>query len=143
MVIGGLILTIISFNKIGGYESLRKKFSYSISVDELYSNKTCLAPPINSWNLVRNAKSDLPWPGVFIGLTVISIWYWCTDQVIAQRTLASKNITQLKLGVILCGYLKLLPLFIIGTLLFFLFVGKFSISNFCYSFPWYDFKSFV
>ena len=24
--------------------------------------------------------SDLPWPGMIFGLTVISTWYWCTDQ---------------------------------------------------------------
>ena len=29
-----------------------------------------------------------------------------------QRTLAAKDMMNLKLGVILCGYLKLLPLFI-------------------------------
>jgi uncharacterized sodium:solute symporter family permease YidK len=46
------------------------------------------------------------------GLTIISVWYFCTDQVIVQRTLAAKNMTHLKLGVLVCGYLKMLPLFI-------------------------------
>lgn len=114
MVIGGVVLTVISFNKIEGYENLRNKFSYAISRDELFSNKTCSVPPQYSWDLIRGVDSDLPWPGVFIGLFVISIWYWCTDQVIVQRTLASKNITHLKLGTIICGYLKLLPLYIMG-----------------------------
>ena len=105
MVFGGIIIAIISFIKIGGYDNLKNKFSYSLSVDELYTNNTCFAPPSDSWDLIRGVNSDLPWPGVFIGLFVISIWYWCTDQVIVQRTLASKNITQLKLGVIVCGKL--------------------------------------
>ena len=24
---------------------------------------------------------DLPWPGLIFGLTIISTWFWCTDQV--------------------------------------------------------------
>jgi hypothetical protein len=112
MIIGSIIVIAIGFNKVNGFSSVKEKYAYAISTEDLYSNKTCSVPPLDSWNLFRDVDSDLPWPGVFIGLTVISIWYFCSDQVMVQRTLASKNMTQLKLGVILCGYLKLLPLFI-------------------------------
>lgn len=42
----------------------------------------CGIPPENSMNLVR-AYDDgsLPWPGIMFGLTISSIWYWCSDQV--------------------------------------------------------------
>lgn len=37
----------------------------------------------------------------------------CTaSQVIVQRCLAGKNLTHIKAGCILCGYLKLLPMFL-------------------------------
>lgn len=42
----------------------------------------CGIPPENSMNLVR-AYDDgsLPWPGIMFGLTISSVWYWCSDQV--------------------------------------------------------------
>jgi uncharacterized sodium:solute symporter family permease YidK len=46
------------------------------------------------------------------GLAISSIWYWCSDQVIVQRALASKDMSHAKGACILAGYLKLLPLFI-------------------------------
>jgi uncharacterized sodium:solute symporter family permease YidK len=50
---------------------------------------------------------------MIFGQFVNSIWYWCSDQVIVQRALAAKNLTHVKAGCILAGYLKLLPLFLI------------------------------
>ena len=47
----------------------------------------------------------------FSGIVIGSIWYWCADQVIVQRTLAAKNIGHAKGGVVLAGFLKVLPLF--------------------------------
>ena len=62
----------------------------------------------------RDAKSgDFPWPGVVTGMIINSIWYWCTDQVIVQRTLASRNISNAKGGCIFAAYLKLLPFFML------------------------------
>jgi uncharacterized sodium:solute symporter family permease YidK len=46
-------------------------------------------------------------------MTISSIWYWCSDQVIVQRALASSSISQAKGGVLLAGTLKLLPLFLL------------------------------
>ena len=42
-----------------------------------------------------------------------SIWYWCADQVIVQRTLSAKNITHAKAGCVLASLLKFLPLFLL------------------------------
>lgn len=66
-------------------------------------------------HLLRDAqpgRSDLPWSGMTFGLAISSIWYWCSDQVIVQRALASKDLSHAKAACILAGYLKLLPLFI-------------------------------
>ena len=46
------------------------------------------------------------------GLSVSSIWYWCSDQVIVQRTLAAKTMIHAKGGCIIASFLKLLPLWI-------------------------------
>ena len=42
-----------------------------------------------------------------------SIWYWCADQVIVQRTLSAKNISHAKAGCVLASVLKFLPLFLL------------------------------
>ena len=45
-------------------------------------NSTCGYPPANSYHLLRDFKDDVfPWPGLFT-LTIMSIWYWCSDQVV-------------------------------------------------------------
>lgn len=31
---------------------------------------------------IKPGESDLPWTGVIFGVTISSIWYWCSDQVI-------------------------------------------------------------
>jgi SSS family solute:Na+ symporter len=53
-----------------------------------------------------------PWTGIVFGAPILAVWYWCTDQVIVQRTLAARNITNAREGTIFAGYLKLLPLFL-------------------------------
>lgn len=90
-------------------------------------------------HLFKNIHStELPWTGVVFGVTISSIWYWCSDQVrttfackpisrftrltnyghfyrkvIVQRTLAAKTMTHAKGGCIMASFLKILPLFII------------------------------
>jgi SSS family solute:Na+ symporter len=40
------------------------------------------------------------------------LWYWCTDQYIAQRVLTGKNLRESRRGTIFAAYLKLTPVFI-------------------------------
>ena len=43
----------------------------------------CGIPPDNSMHLFRPVTDDdYPWTGIIFGLTVSSVWYWCSDQVI-------------------------------------------------------------
>lgn len=58
---------------------------------------------------------------MLFGHLVLGIWYWCTDQTIAQRVLGAKSEAQAKLGALFAGFLKILPVFIMvlpGTLAF-------------------------
>lgn len=57
-------------------------------------------------------SDDLPWTGFLTGVLMSSIWYWCSDQVIVQRTLSAKNSLHAKAGCVLAACLKLLPLFL-------------------------------
>lgn len=53
-------------------------------------------------------------------------------QVIIQRCLAAKNLTHVKAGCVLCGYIKLLPMYLMvlpGMISRILYPGKVSLSN--------------
>ncbi|CAG5127310.1 unnamed protein product, partial [Candidula unifasciata] len=119
---GAFVLMVMGFIEVGGYEQLRHRYFSSypnttlqhLGKKDNYSYSSCGIPPDNAYNLVRSADdNDLPWPGVFIGLTVSSVWYWCSDQVIVQRALAAKNLSHAKAGCLLAAYLKFLPLWLI------------------------------
>lgn len=123
MVVGAFVLMVMSFIRIGGYEALQKKFfeawpnttlNHFGVKDDNYSYTKCGIPPENSWHLMRSADDGgLPWPGVIFGLTISSVWYWCSDQVIVQRALAAKNLANAKAGTLFAGYLKFLPMWLI------------------------------
>ncbi|XP_038139615.1 sodium/glucose cotransporter 1-like [Cyprinodon tularosa] len=113
MVIGSFILMGFAFNKVGGYESFQNSYMESIPSVTNNISTECYLPRQDSFHIFRNAiTGDLPWPGLVFGLTIQATWYWCTDQVIVQRCLSAKNLSHVKGGCILCGYLKLLPMFL-------------------------------
>ncbi|XP_019621023.1 PREDICTED: sodium/glucose cotransporter 4-like [Branchiostoma belcheri] len=112
MVIGGFILMIISFLKVGGMSGLAEKYFTAVPVTNNTLLAACGAPKPDAFHLFRPADDmHLPWPGALLGITALATWYWCTDQVIVQRSLSAKNIHHAKAGSIVCGYLKILPVF--------------------------------
>ncbi|XP_043106565.1 sodium/glucose cotransporter 1-like [Puntigrus tetrazona] len=114
MVVGSFILTGFAFNEVGGYENLKDRYMTAIpSVVGVNISEECYTPRTDSFHIFRDPiTGDLPWPGMVFGLTIQAIWYWCADQVIVQRCLSAKNLSHVKAGCILCGYLKLLPMFL-------------------------------
>uniref|UniRef100_A0A4W5JW58 Sodium/glucose cotransporter 1 n=1 Tax=Hucho hucho TaxID=62062 RepID=A0A4W5JW58_9TELE len=114
MVVGSFILMGYAFNEVGGYENFQSRYMEAIpTLTGVNISASCYTPRPDSFHIFRNAVTgDLPWPGLVFGLTVQATWYWCTDQVIVQRCLSAKNLSHVKAGCILCGYLKLLPMFL-------------------------------
>ncbi|XP_067861612.1 sodium/glucose cotransporter 1 isoform X2 [Heptranchias perlo] len=117
MVVGSFILMGFAFNEVGGYDAMMDKYMNAITSQVTDPNvnisAACYTPRPDSFHLFRNPISgDLPWPGLIFGLSILAIWYWCTDQVIVQRCLSAKNMSHVKGGCILCGYLKLLPMYL-------------------------------
>ncbi|KFO84270.1 Sodium/glucose cotransporter 1, partial [Buceros rhinoceros silvestris] len=118
MIVGSFILMGFAFSEVGGYDVFMQKYMKAIPSNISYGNTTipeeCYTPQKDSFHIFRDpVTGDLPWPGLVFGLTILSLWYWCTDQVIVQRCLSGKNMSHVKAGCIMCGYLKLLPMFII------------------------------
>ncbi|KAM3873800.1 sodium/glucose cotransporter 1 [Diretmus argenteus] len=113
MVVGSFILMGFAFNEVGGYDSFQQKYMEAVPVVTGGIKESCYQPRADSFHLFRDAVTgDIPWPGLVFGLTILATWYWCTDQVIVQRCLSAKNLSHVKAGCILCGYLKLLPMFL-------------------------------
>uniref|UniRef100_A0A8C1PKK9 Sodium/mannose cotransporter SLC5A10 n=1 Tax=Cyprinus carpio TaxID=7962 RepID=A0A8C1PKK9_CYPCA len=113
MIIGAVILTITAFNKIGGYSNLESVYLKAVP-SKIIPNTTCHLPRPDAMHLFRDpVHGDLPWPGMTLGLTILATWYWCTDQVIVQRSLSAKNLSHAKGASIFASYLKMLPMIFI------------------------------
>jgi sodium/myo-inositol cotransporter 11 len=94
-------LFIVAFIKVGGLNALMIKYFEAVPTKHLplYSNNTnasdtlnmtlfdstsdkCGLPRPDAFRILRDpVTSDLPWPGVLIRSTFVSMWYWCADQV--------------------------------------------------------------
>uniref|UniRef100_A0A3B5M0T1 Sodium/myo-inositol cotransporter 2 n=1 Tax=Xiphophorus couchianus TaxID=32473 RepID=A0A3B5M0T1_9TELE len=113
MLAGALTLMGFSFVEVGGWDALMEGYFTAIPSVRV-PNSTCGIPRDDAFHIFRDpVHSDLPWPGVIIGMSVPSMWYWCSDQVIVQRSLAAKTLTHAKGGSLLAAYLKFLPFFAI------------------------------
>ncbi|XP_036380414.1 sodium/glucose cotransporter 5 isoform X2 [Megalops cyprinoides] len=113
MLVVTALYTIAAFNKIGGYNNLEGVYLKAIP-SKIIPNTTCHLPRADAMHLFRDpVAGDLPWPGMTLGLTILATWYWCTDQVIVQRSLSAKNLSHAKGASILASYLKMLPMIFI------------------------------
>uniref|UniRef100_A0A5F9D4E9 Sodium/mannose cotransporter SLC5A10 n=1 Tax=Oryctolagus cuniculus TaxID=9986 RepID=A0A5F9D4E9_RABIT len=110
MVVGAVILAIKAFHQIGGYGQLEAAYARAIP-SRTVANTTCHLPRADAMHMFRDPYTgDLPWTGMTFGLTIMATWYWCTDQVIVQRSLSARNLNHAKAGSILASYLKMLPM---------------------------------
>jgi len=96
LITGSTILTYILFEKI------------DFSVEKMIA-----AAPEGHFSIYRPLNDNtLPWPGLFLGAPLLGFWYWSTNQYIVQRVLGAKDLKNARWGVLLGGFLKLIPLFI-------------------------------
>ncbi|XP_004381047.1 sodium/mannose cotransporter SLC5A10 isoform X1 [Trichechus manatus latirostris] len=110
MVVGAVILAVKAFNQIGGYDQLEAAYAQAIPAKTI-NNTTCHLPRTDAMHMFRDPyTADLPWTGMTFGLTIMATWYWCTDQVIVQRSLSARDLNHVKASSILASYLKMLPM---------------------------------
>lgn len=123
MIAGAVYLTTVGFMKVGGYYAMKEAYMQAIPnitfVKENYNitinpNNECFPKPANdSFRILKEIDHpETPWLGFLIGQTPSSIWYWCTDQVIVQRALAARSLSQAQGGTLMAGLIKALPLYI-------------------------------
>jgi SSS family solute:Na+ symporter len=64
-------------------------------------------------SLIRPAGDPgVPWPGLVLGIPVLGIYYWCTNQYMVQQTLAARSLDDGRRGALFAGLLKLTVLFL-------------------------------
>lgn len=95
LVIGGLMVPIFGLIAMG-------KGSFMQGIEQL---TTVHAEKLNS---VGGPTDPLPIGAAFTGLILVNTFYWCTNQGIVQRTLASKSLAEGQKGALLTAVLKML-----------------------------------
>ena len=96
LLAGAIALTVIGLSEAGGFAGLRA------------------ALPADFFHMIKPPSDPaFPWTGIFFGAPILGIWYWCTDQVIVQRVLGARSEEDARGGAILCGFLKILPVFVL------------------------------
>ncbi len=93
---GGLLLTAIGLDRVGGIAGL-----------------LAATPPSHLSVWLPADHPELPWTGILFGAPILGIWYWCTDQMIVQRTLAAHDIEEARTATLFAGFLKILPVFLL------------------------------
>ncbi|MBI1356453.1 MAG: sodium/solute symporter [Acidobacteria bacterium] len=96
MIGGAILITVLGLEETGGFAGLRE------------------ALPADYFHMIRPIDDPAyPWLGTTVGTIILGTWYWCTDQVIVQKTLAAKGLADARGGAVFASALKILPVFIL------------------------------
>eukprot|EP00210_Caulerpa_lentillifera_P005478 g5238.t1 len=98
---GGLFGLAYSLDLVGGLFSM---------FDELSDDRIGLERLRHTIRPVSDR--DVPSLGMLIGIPVVSIWYWCVDQEMAQRILSAKSLPHARMGAAAAALCKAVPVFI-------------------------------
>lgn len=97
LIVGSVILTVVCFMSGGG--------EYIAGL---------LQEGDTSMKLIRPMDDPAtPWLGLFIGMPISGIYFWANNQTLVQRVLSARNVNEGRKGVMFCGFLTLVTLFII------------------------------
>jgi len=96
LISGAALLTFLGLGAVGGFAGLRE------------------ALPPDFFHMIKPLDHpDFPWLGTTVGTLILGTWYWCTDQVIVQKALSARSVTDARTGTIFAAALKILPVFIL------------------------------
>ncbi|MDP6966899.1 MAG: sodium:solute symporter [Candidatus Marinimicrobia bacterium] len=95
LLMGSIIISVTAFSKVGGWSAI----TAHVSPDMI--------------SLIRPlGDPGVPWLGLFTGLPLLGVYFWCNNQFMVQRVLSAKNLWHGRLGSLFAGLLKLPVLFI-------------------------------
>ena len=107
LLIGGVLITVFGLAYLG--ETRGGGFAEGLNV-----LRTEHTDRLNSIAPATDVPGNVPFGTIFTGVLLINLYYWCTNQVIIQRTLGASSLKAGQQGVLLAGFLKVLgPLILV------------------------------
>jgi SSS family solute:Na+ symporter len=95
LITGAVTISLAAFTRAGGWHAV----THGIDPAML--------------SLIRPASDGgVPWPGLALGIPVLGVYYWCTNQYMVQQTLAARSLDDGRGGTLFAGLLKLTVLFL-------------------------------
>jgi SSS family solute:Na+ symporter len=128
LLCGSVVLLIVGLHQIGGMDALKAANPETI---HLWRPLSTTAATTGFPGFLFD-PSETPWLGVLLCSPIIGLWYWCTDQYIAQRVLSARGLKEARRGTIFAAYLKLAPVFI------FLIPGMIAVALFKQKYPGFE-----
>ncbi|MCL4136551.1 UNVERIFIED_CONTAM: hypothetical protein GTU68_050055 [Idotea baltica] len=96
LIIGCTVMTVLIFGRLD--------YSWQTVLDSVPEGHFSVVRPLDD--------PGIPWPGLIMGVPFLGFWYWSTNQYIVQRILGAKSLNHARWGIVMAGFLKILPLFI-------------------------------
>lgn len=95
LLVGSIVITVEAYARVGGW------------------SRVLAAVPEQKLSLIRPiGDPGVPWPGLLLGVTLLGFYFWCTNQFMAQRVLAARDVDHGRWGSLFAGLLKLPVLFV-------------------------------
>nr|WP_318384541.1 solute:sodium symporter family transporter [uncultured Enterobacter sp.] len=119
--------------------------------DFMAGGKALLSHP-EQLNAIGSDTSSVPFSTIFTGMLCANLFYWCTNQMIIQRTLGAKSLAESQKGVLLAGSIKIIvPLAMVlpGLIAFNLFGPVYDVADYAYPalvkavLPWWFIGTFA
>jgi SSS family solute:Na+ symporter len=95
LLTGSIVIAVEAYSRVGGWRAV---------LEAVPAEKLSLIRPIGD--------PGVPWPGLLLGVTLLGFYFWCTNQFMAQRILAARNVDHARWGSLFAGLLKLPVLFL-------------------------------
>jgi SSS family solute:Na+ symporter len=120
LVAGTIVLGVLAVKQLPAHE-----------ITSLADFKAAVKP--NQLNMVNGPESaNLPFISIVLGLPVIAIYYFGSDQTIVQKVLGARSKRDAQLGPVFTGFLKILPVFMMvvpGIVAYVLFGDRIQDAN--------------
>src|SRR5699024_6819408 len=117
---GGFLVAVLALFVLGDSNLLK-------GIDTVISQTP---EKLNAWGAV---DSDIvPWPTLFFGMLLNNLYFWCTNQMIIQKSLAAKNLKEAQKGMIYVGFFKISGAFFLvlpGIIAFNMFGGDLQMDS--------------
>src|SRR6185437_7438533 len=95
LIAGAVTIAVAAFTRAGGWHVVAHRVDPAML------------------SLIRPAGDPgVPWPGLLLGIPVLGIYYWCTNQYMVQQTLSARSLDDGRRGALFAGLMKLTVLFL-------------------------------